>query len=141
MNYWKILGEFIVSDVAKRVAHLRAKIEINSKTRDEENRRRRRFTARGVSRRLIKTESTLPPGRNAMSHGSNTMVFPKRRPSSFVHKRRVRETGLRQIIIPFQVNVLYLHYVGSTSNYTVPRISDSQLRDDYHISDASHLGT
>lgn len=91
---------------AKRVAHLRAKIEINSKTRDEH----RRFTARGVSRRLIKTESTLRPTEMPCptARTRSDGIFEATVLLLCTQARRVRETGLRRIIIPFQVNVLYL---------------------------------
>lgn len=75
------------------------------RARDEKN---RRFTARDASRRLIKTESTRQR-KHRVSWSSD--IFDEARRTSFIlctYAFRVRETGLRRIIIPFQVNGLYL---------------------------------
>lgn len=88
----------------------------------------RRFTTRGVSRRLIKTESALlrkAETRRVHEH-SNTIrpMFAKRGALLCMGARVVpRGTGLRRIIIPFQVNGLLSRYVGLASKRTAPSAS------------------
>lgn len=101
--------EFLESEGHTRIIGtlLRAKIEINSSA----TRRTRRFTARDASRRLIKTESALGPTEKTPCLEHGPAIFSTKReepPLLCTYAFRVRETGLRRIIIPFQVNGLYL---------------------------------
>lgn len=115
-------GEFIVSAVAnERRGSFLARDARNAlrasgrksrliRKRATRRTRRRRFTARGVSRRLIKTESALRPTETPCptARTRSDSIFEARALLLCTQARRVRETGLRRIIIPFQVNVLYL---------------------------------
>lgn len=115
-------GEFIVSAVMnERGGLFLARVARNAlrasgrksrliRKRATSRGRRRRFTARGVSRRLIKTESALRPTETPCptARTRSDGIFEARAFLLCTQARRVRETGLRRIIIPFQVNVLYL---------------------------------